>query len=296
LLPPTYRYKHGITLAGVLYFHRISDFKMGGTSTRNFKMFRKLCGDTTLQNVIIVTNMWGEVNPQVGEAREAELIREEMFFKPVLDKGAQMARHENTVPSAERIIRLILNNDPMALQIQMELVKEGKDISETSAGEELTRELNAQIKKYKEELRTLREEMKQAIKDKEEEIRGELEIEVKKMQKEIARFENDTKTLASNYKREKEMLEARFTEVEEGARRDAQRIATQYQRQIDELRTTLTCSATASEKEKAQMREEINELSRKQVHILSRFFTRAGIFLDDYNPFPAIYERVPSFR
>jgi hypothetical protein len=101
-----------------------------------------------------------------------------MFFKPVLDKGAQMARHENTVPSAERIIRLILKNNPLPLQIQMELVKEGKDISETSAGEELTRELNAQIKKYKEEVRTLREEMKQAIKDKEGEIRGELEIEM----------------------------------------------------------------------------------------------------------------------
>ena len=259
-------------------------------------MFRKLCGDDTLRNVIIVTNMWGEVNPQLGETREAELIREEMFFKPVLDKGAQMARHENTVPSAERIIRLILNNDPLPLQIQMELVTEGKDISETSAGEELTRELNAQITKYKEELRTLREEMKQAIKAKDEEFRAELEIETKKMQKQIARFESEAKTLASDYKREKEMLEARFTEVEEGARRDAERTATQYQRQINELRTTLTFSTTASEREKARMQEEIDELSRKQVHILSRFFTRAGVFLDDYNPFPAIYERVPSFR
>jgi hypothetical protein len=205
-----------MTLAGVLYFHRISDFKMGGTSTRNFKMFRKLCGDTTLRNVIIVTNMWGVVDPHVGEAREAELIREEMFFKPVLDKGAQMARHENTVPSAERIIRLILNNDPLPLQIQMELVEEGKDISETSAGEELTRELNAQIKKYKEEVRTLKEEMKQAIKDKEEEFRGELETETKKMQREIARPENEAKTL--------EILEVRFTEVGEETKREAGRL------------------------------------------------------------------------
>ena len=244
-------------------------------------MFRKLCGDTTLRNVIIVTNMWGVVDPQVGEAREAELIREEMFFKPVLDKGAQMARHENTVPSAERIIRLILNNDPLPLQIQMELVEEGKDISETSAGEELTRELNAQIKKYKEEVRTLKEEMKQAIKDKEEEFREELETETKKMQKEIARFENEAKALASNYKREKEILEARFTEVEEETKREAGRLTALYQRQIDELRDTLTTSAAATEREKAEMQEKIDELYRKQTHVLSRFFTRAGAFLDD---------------
>ena len=55
-------------------------------------MFRKLCGDSTLQNVVIVTDMWGGVNPQVGGAREAELVREGIFFKPVLDKGAQIAR------------------------------------------------------------------------------------------------------------------------------------------------------------------------------------------------------------
>jgi len=92
LSSPIHRYERGNTLAGVLYFHRISNFRMGGISTRNFNMFRKLCGDSTLQNVVIITNMWGEVDPQVGGAREAELVREDIFFKPVLDKGAQIAR------------------------------------------------------------------------------------------------------------------------------------------------------------------------------------------------------------
>ncbi|KAF9645238.1 hypothetical protein BDM02DRAFT_3069192, partial [Thelephora ganbajun] len=152
-------YERGNTLAGVLYFHRISDFRMGGISTRNFNMFRKLCGDRTLQNVVIVTNMWGEVDPQVGGAREAELMREDIFFKPVLDKGAQMARHENTSISAENIVRLIFENHPLPLRIQEELVNEHKNISETSAGEELNREFNAQIKKHQQEMRVLKEEM-----------------------------------------------------------------------------------------------------------------------------------------
>ena len=247
-------------LAGVLYFHRISDPKMGGTSTRNFKMFRKLCGDAALQNVIIVTNRWGEVDPHVGEAREAELIREDDFFKPVLDKGAQMARHENTIPSAERIIRLILKNNPLPLQIQIELVKEGKDISETSAGEELNRELNAQIKKYKEEMRALKEEMRQAMKDEDEETRTELEIEAQKTQKEIVMFENDVRRLASNYESEKERLETRITKRREEARREAE----QYQRQVDELKEAIEASTTASEKEKAEMREKLIERSRRR--------------------------------
>jgi len=112
----TRRYERGGTLAGVLYFHRISDLMMGGISTRNLKMFRKLCGDTTLQNVVIVTNMWGEVGSRVGDAREAELMEDDAFFKPVLDKGGQMARHNNTVASAESIIRRILDNRPLPLR------------------------------------------------------------------------------------------------------------------------------------------------------------------------------------
>ena len=292
------RYEQGITLAGVLYFHRISDPKMGGTSTRNFKMFRKLCGDTTLRNVIIVTNRWGEVDSQVGEAREAELIRENDFFKPVLDKGAQMARHLNTVPSAERIIRLILKNDPLPLQIQTELVKEGRNISTTSAGEELTRELNARIKKYEEEVRTLREEMERAIKDKEEEIREELEVEIQKMRKEIARFENDATGLTSNYNSEKERLEARLAKVEGDMKQEAEK----YQREIDELKKTLEAlksSPTASEKDKAKIQGQIDDLTKKLAHLnarLNRLFTRVGVFLDDINPFPAIYNRISSFR
>jgi hypothetical protein len=42
-------------LSGLIYVHRISDVLMGGISSRNFRMFRKLCGDDTLKNVVIVT-------------------------------------------------------------------------------------------------------------------------------------------------------------------------------------------------------------------------------------------------
>ena len=208
------RYERGDTLAGVLYFHRISDFRMGGISTRNFNMFRKLCGDNTLQNVVIVTNMWGEVDPQVGEAREAELVREDIFFKPVLEKGAQMARHKNTTPSAENIIRLVLDNHPLPLRIQTELVTEHKDISETSAGEELNRELNAQIRKHQQEMRVLAEELEQATKDKDEETRNELEFETRRMHEEVERFEKEARRLAANYRREKSEFQVRLAEME----------------------------------------------------------------------------------
>ena len=185
LFPPLIRrYRQGGKLTGVLYFHPISDFRMDWISTLNFKMFQELCGESGFQNAVIVTNMWGGVDLQVGEAREAELMREDVFFKPILDKGARIARHENTVTSAQNIIRLVLGNHPLPLSIQRELVDEGKDISATSASEELHREINAQIKKHWEEVqntRALKEEIhvlkteKRTMRDEIEEIRRELQ-------------------------------------------------------------------------------------------------------------------------
>ncbi|EEC00079.1 hypothetical protein MPER_00057, partial [Moniliophthora perniciosa FA553] len=130
-------YEHKQTLAGVIYIHRISDFRVGGISRRNFRMFRELCGDDTLKNVVIMTNMWGEVGRDVGEAREAELVREDKFFKPVLDKGAQLVRHDNTTKTARAILLHLIENKPLPLRIQTELVDQGKSLSQTAAGAEL---------------------------------------------------------------------------------------------------------------------------------------------------------------
>jgi hypothetical protein len=150
----------GTKLAGVIYIHRISDNRVGGIAARNFEMFRKLCGDGSLKNVIIVTNMWGDVTAESGKARERELANDDAFFKPVLRKGALMLPHFNTVESAHTIFRHILNNRPQALQIQQEIVDEHKDISQTAAGERLNRELQKLAKKYEEEIKRLEEDMR----------------------------------------------------------------------------------------------------------------------------------------
>jgi len=123
-------------------------------------MFKELCGEATLKNVVIVTNMWGEVSQDVGEARETELTNEDKFFKPVLDKGAQIVRHDNTSENARAILLHLIQNRPLPLMIQTELVDQRKSISETAAGAELNRELMEQIKRHEREMRELQQEMK----------------------------------------------------------------------------------------------------------------------------------------
>ncbi|KAJ8691414.1 hypothetical protein PTI98_010987 [Pleurotus ostreatus] len=176
-----------VKLSGAIYMHRISDFRMGGTSTRNFNMFRELCGDTALQNVAIVTNMWSEVSLDIGEAREEQLKSRDIFFKPALGKGAQIWRHDNTSTSAQAIIHCIASKDPLALCIQRELVDERKDIAETAAGAELG-----------------------PLEQKDEEAREELEQATAQLNSEMMRVQIDSECMISSYSEEKERLERRL--------------------------------------------------------------------------------------
>ncbi|KAH8825830.1 P-loop containing nucleoside triphosphate hydrolase protein [Flagelloscypha sp. PMI_526] len=141
-------YRSGTKLAGVVYLHRISDFRFGGLAVKNFKIFRHLCGDATLKNVAIVTSMWDKVEKEEGEAREAELSNKPKFFKSALDQSAMMF-----------LLRHILKNHPKLLRIQKEIVDEKKRLSQTDAGVVLNEELEKLKMEHAKELEKLRAEM-----------------------------------------------------------------------------------------------------------------------------------------
>ncbi|KAL0056959.1 hypothetical protein AAF712_016423, partial [Marasmius tenuissimus] len=103
-------------LAGIIYLYPISSVGVGGMSANNFGMFRELCGETTLRNVVIVTNRWEEAPEGVGEAREEELKTMD-GFKPALDDGAQLVRHDNTHKSAVAIMEHFISDNPPPLTI-----------------------------------------------------------------------------------------------------------------------------------------------------------------------------------
>ena len=255
------RYEHGYKLSGVIYIHRISDIRFTGIAGRNFKMFRELCGDSTLKNVILVTNMWEGVPLDVGEAREEELATN--FFKPVLDKGAQLTRHHNTAQSAHDIIRRIIRNRPTALKIQRELVDEGKNITDTAAGEAINKELNEYIRRHKAEMEALQKEMMQALKDKDEETRQELEEETRKLQAQIDKAKMDSESMASRYEEEKRRMEETIRRVQEEARQEMERAEAAQKRQIGDLNRQFEASSNASAAERQAMQQRINQLQHQ---------------------------------
>ena len=254
-------YEKGSKLAGIIYIHRISDERFTGISVRNFKMFRKLCGDSTLKNVVLVTNMWGKVEEDVGKAREQELAS--IYFKPALDKKAQLARHYNTIQSSHDIIRLIMKNNPAPLLIQQELVDQHKNIKDTAAGEAVNEELSAMIKRHEAEMNTLRADMRQALKEKDEETRKELEAETRKIKEQMDKMRAESRAMASKYNEERVKMEGMMQRMQEKAQQDRLRVHAEHMRQIDELKAELERNTNASAEEREAMLQRIHELECK---------------------------------
>lgn len=198
-------HKQGKILSGVIYMHRISDIRVGGTSRRDLTMFQELCGREAYKNVLMVTNMWSDINED-ALAREQELREKDIFFKPILENGALLLRHMNDQESAHKIIHNLTGTEPVVLRIQSELAAVN-DITQTSAYAQLNRELMEQAERNRQELQKLRVELEEAAQAQDEETRMELQEESEKMEAELLRVQNESAMLASEYQAELRRIE-----------------------------------------------------------------------------------------
>jgi hypothetical protein len=219
-----HRPETGGKLIGILYFHPISDRKMGGAARRNFNMFQKICGDKALPNVVLVTNMWGAVSSHVAQQREDELKQSNLFFKPALEKGAKITRHLGDRGSAERIIRSLLNNHPLPLLIQEEL-EQGKELINTSAAMELSRELHDQMEEHEAKARGLAEQRGQGKGRKDERMKKELKARIDQLKEKTKKLKSEAKRLASGWQGLDALCKREFDRLKEGLLSKAGRLS-----------------------------------------------------------------------
>ncbi|PCH42116.1 nucleoside triphosphate hydrolase protein [Wolfiporia cocos MD-104 SS10] len=159
-------YEGGRKVDGLIFMHRISDNRMGGTAVSNYRLFSRVCGEGAMKNVVIVTNMWNEVLPEMGVAREREL--RETFFAKELSHGARMLPHDATERSARAIMQELIGNQAETLLVQTEMVHEKKSIPDTQAGTELDRELTAMEERHRSQIQQLVGELRSALTQKEQ--------------------------------------------------------------------------------------------------------------------------------
>ena len=116
-----------MVLGGIIYLHDISQDRLSNTARQNLDAFNRLCGDATLDKVILATTKWSRTSESDGSRRESEL--KEVHWKPMVDKKSQVRRFMGNQGSAWDIMSVFLQ---IASQRREEL---GTEISRQIANE-----------------------------------------------------------------------------------------------------------------------------------------------------------------
>ena len=243
--------------------HRISDTRMSGVSRRNFGMFRKLCGDTTLGSVILVTNMWGQVSEDVGAAREQQLKTDDLLFKPVLDKGAKMMRNYNTLDSARGILGQLVGKGTVTLQIQDEVVEQNKGIEQTAAGFELEAEMRRELeetqRRQEEELRSVQEALRLQLEEEERNRQIQIETARLKAEEQAARVREAQELERIRLEEERWREEERMREIQIQLAQEAEE-RRQREEEAQRVQQELWRQQQEAEAERRRLQEQINHM------------------------------------
>ncbi|KAK2693515.1 hypothetical protein QWA68_006959 [Fusarium oxysporum] len=188
----TKTYEDNIKLSGILYLHRITDRRMGGSAKKNLMMFRKLCGKDSLMNAILITTMWEDEYAAIGERREQEQIAMGGFWGALVEEGAQINRRNNTRSSAMSLLRTIAKNNRVTTSIQKEMVNillaEQRVMKEMSEALEMERQARKdQDERSAEEQRHYRETMQKRF-DHLNQERENFKVSLEEMKEQRRRF------------------------------------------------------------------------------------------------------------
>lgn len=196
-------YQRRAQLAGIIYMHRITDNRLAGSSLRNIKMFKELCGEDAYKYVVLCTSMWGSAEDHnTAVARERQLKEEDGFWGLMHARGSLIMRWDKDTASASEIIERLLErrqkNGSVILQIQRELVDEGRELSYTSAGQEVNRELTDAMKKWSEEIKALRTDHEEAMETRDRQLAERLKAQELELQHKLQKADKAQKALKVN--------------------------------------------------------------------------------------------------
>jgi hypothetical protein len=190
-------YRSQIRLTGILYLQRITDNRFGGCAMQNLKMFKKMCGQSCLPNVVLMTTMWGGSREQLAlqEARELQLKTSDDFWAGLIRLGAQAKRYIGTRECGLAIIEDMLSRPQIVLDIQRQIVDEGKNLNETAAGQQLREDMAKAGEKFQEELRQARDDMAEALRQKDAKLAEELKRNSEKLEEKMRHMDRDKQRL-----------------------------------------------------------------------------------------------------
>ena len=218
-------YVKKIHLAKVLYLHDITNHRLSRSRRMNLLMLKRLVGETSLSDVIFLTNRWESVDRRTGENILSKLTSSVDMWGAMIQRGSVVERFSGTAQDAHRILGSILKNKRrVVLDIQKELIDQHLDLSETAAGKVVLEEIRILQLRYMDQIKTLPQAMGNALKAKNFKAyeamarrREHLEDSMKQQQDNIFKFKSQNSKLEElrlMQKEESRRIEDRLSHLE----------------------------------------------------------------------------------
>lgn len=189
------QYEAGVSLKGVIYLHRIIDVRYSGASVKTLDIFKKICGNLALTNVVLVSTRWNEVDEAVGALREQQLRDD--FWAYMLGHGSTMARFYGNRDSAIGIASQLVSRQSIVLELQRELVQEGKPLNQTVAGAFVNDDLSDKKAQWEREFKEL-ENFRQTLQENDRALRRKVRQDWEREQKRLITAGEDEARLRRN--------------------------------------------------------------------------------------------------
>ncbi|KAK3315443.1 P-loop containing nucleoside triphosphate hydrolase protein [Apodospora peruviana] len=175
------QYESGIKLRGIIFLHRITDVRMQGSALTHFNIFQELCGEEAFGNVILLTTMWDQLeHVGVGMRRQQEL-REE-YWSSMVEHGSHVRKfHPASASLAEGLVCRLLEKDNIVLQVQKDVMEQGKALEATAVGRFVVERLEKRLDGLTKDMEKLEADAELARRRGDERKRREMEKKLEKL-------------------------------------------------------------------------------------------------------------------
>ena len=139
---------------------------MAATSVRHLRTFEELCGKDALQNVILATTMWDEIDEATGKMEEEKMKTK--YWNKMLERRSTTGRFLGTYESALQLLQPVIdaaNFKRSSLLLQHEMVDMGKQLTETSAGRRLFTKARHIVCQRQDVIQRIQTEMQRPVED-----------------------------------------------------------------------------------------------------------------------------------
>jgi hypothetical protein len=151
-LTVSFRYIKNEDLIGVIYLHKVSDNRFSGSSKRNLRTFKAICGDGYSPRICLATTCWAKKEDERGyeddDQKHHELIKakwEELIANNAMVFEIKDKSEKYPIQILDRILQ-IGESETRKVCLQLEIAKDKKKIHETSAGKVLDGAILERIK------------------------------------------------------------------------------------------------------------------------------------------------------